>query len=189
MRRGAFALGVLASWPSWSAQARAQTSAEPVAASPPPSAGEVVVRGVRRTHDVHATTVSAEEAKDTAGTEGDPVKVVYDLPGVARPAFGAGQLVVWGSSPHDTRTYVDGVEIPALFHGAALRSTVNGDLVDSVTLTPGAYGVDYGRSLGATVRSRRAICRRRRPALPRVHACTAMPPPTPSTARRWSTPP
>ncbi len=142
-------IGVFASSPE---QARAQTSAAPVAPPSPPSAGEVVVRGVRRSHDVNATTVGAAEAKDTAGTEGDPVKVVYDLPGVARPSFGAGPLVVWGSSPQDTRTYVDGVEIPVLFHGAALRSTVNGDLVDSVTLTPGAYGVDYGRGLGGTVR-------------------------------------
>ena len=39
-------------------------------------------------------------------------------------------------------------EIPALFHGSALRSTVNGDLVRDVTLTPGAYGADYGRALG-----------------------------------------
>ena len=41
---------------------------------------------------------------------------------------------------------------PALFHGSALRSTVNGDLVRDVTLTPCVYGAEYGRSLGGTVR-------------------------------------
>ena len=137
MRRASVALAVLASWP---VDVRAQ------------SPEDVVVRGVRRSHDIDAITLDAREAGDTAGTEGDPVKIVYDLPGVARPSFNAGPLVVWGSSPHDTRTYVDGVEIPVLFHGAALRSTVNADLVDRVTLTPGAYGVDYGRGLGGTVR-------------------------------------
>jgi hypothetical protein len=97
------------------------------------------------------TAVDSEEGRLVAGTEGDPVKVAYDLPGVARPALATGQLIVWGAGPEDTRTYVDGVEIPALFHGPAVRSTVNGDLVRRVTLTPGAYGVETGRGLGGTV--------------------------------------
>jgi hypothetical protein len=103
-------------------------------------------------HDVDAISVGSPEARDVAGTEGDPVKVVQNLPGMGRTAFGTGQLIVWGSAPQDTRTYVDGVEVPALFHGAGLRSTVNGDLVRSVTLVPGAYGPDSGGSLGGLVR-------------------------------------
>jgi hypothetical protein len=113
---------------------------------------EVVVHGAARRHDVTDVTVSAVQAAKVVGTEGDPIKVVENLPGLARPSFGSGQLVVWGSSPGETRTYVDGVEIPQLFHGSALRSTVNGDLVRDVTLTPGAYGADYGRALGGMVR-------------------------------------
>jgi hypothetical protein len=124
-----------------------------VASSPAvASAQDINVRGVRRTQDVAATSVGAGEARGVAGTEDDPVKVVQDLPGVGRPSFSAGQLIVWGAAPQDTRTYVDGVEVPLLFHGAGLRSTVNADLVRDVTLTPGAYGVDYGRSLGGVVR-------------------------------------
>ena len=97
-------------------------------------------------------TVPAAQGSKVAGTQGDPLKVVENLPGLARPSFGSGQLIVWGSAPSETRTYVDGVEIPALFHGSALRSTVNGDLVRDVTLTPGAYGADFGRALGGMVR-------------------------------------
>jgi hypothetical protein len=157
MRRAALALSVLVWWP---ALAWAQSSGPPGSTSPtvnsevgpPPILGEISVRGVRRSHDVDAISVSAEEARGLAGTEGDPVKAVYDLPGLARPSFGTGQLVVWGSSPQDTRTYVDGVEVPALFHGAGLRSTMSADLVRNVTLNPGAYGADYGRSLGGMVR-------------------------------------
>lgn len=113
---------------------------------------EVVVRGTRAARNPADVTVPAREARKAAGTQGDPIKVVEDLPGVGRPAFGTGQLIVWGSGPADTRTYVDGVEIPTLFHGAALRSTVNGDLVRDVALTPGAYGADYGLSLGGLLR-------------------------------------
>ncbi len=58
-----------------------------------------------------------------------------------------------GAPPPPRRsTYVDGVPIPTLFHGSALRSTVNGDLVRDVTLTPGAYGADYGSAIGGMVR-------------------------------------
>lgn len=145
MRGASIALAVLACWPR---EARADEASAP-AAFPD---GEVVVRGSHRSHDATAITVLAHDGQELAGTEGDPVKAVQDLPGVARPSFGSGELVVWGSSPRDTRTYVDGVEIPALFHGASLRSTLSGDLVHDVTFTPGAYGVDYGRGLGGTVR-------------------------------------
>jgi hypothetical protein len=150
------AIAVLASWPvrAWAQPTApaASTSSTINPTSGSSSTEEVSVRGVRSSHDIATISVGAQEAQDVAGTEGDPVKVVHDLPGVARPSFSTGQLILWGSSPQDTRTYVDGVEVPALFHGAALRSTLNADLVRDVTLTPGAYGVDYGRGLGGLVR-------------------------------------
>lgn len=113
---------------------------------------DVVVHGVRRTREGGVSSVSAKEAAVVPGTEGDPVKIVESLPGVARPAFDAGQILLWGAGPDDTRTYVDGVPIPSLFHGAGLRSTVNGSLVRDVTVFPGAYGADFGRSIGGIVR-------------------------------------
>jgi TonB family protein len=112
----------------------------------------IVARDASRAHDELDVTIAAAQARKVVGTQGDPIKVLENLPGLARPSFGSGQLVVWGSAPGDTRTYVDGVEVPALFHGSALRSTVNGDLVRDVSLTPGAYGADYGRALGGVVR-------------------------------------
>jgi hypothetical protein len=78
--------------------------------------------------------------------------VVQNLPGVGRSAFGSGQLIVWGSSPRETRVVIEGVEIPALYHVGGLRSTVNADLVKSIDLSPGAYGAEYGRGLGGLVR-------------------------------------
>ena len=59
------------------------------------------------------------------GTQGDTLKVVQNLPGVARAALGSGALIVWGAAPADTRVYVDGVgsrrSITAA--GCARRST------------------------------------------------------------------
>ncbi len=110
-----------------------------------------VVRGQRVVQETVEQTLTAEEVKHIPGTQGDTVKAVQNLPGMARPPFNGGLLVVWGSAPQDTRTYVDGVYIPTLFHFSGLRSTVNSEIVQSLTFMPGGYGVDYGRGLGGVV--------------------------------------
>ena len=132
------------------------------AAAPAPGDGpaddlEIVVNAPALDKHVVATTVSAEEGKRLPGTQGDVLKVVESLPGVARSQVGSGQLVVWGAAPEDTRVYVDGVRLPRLYHGGGLRSVVATDLVESVELAPGGYGASYGRGLGGlvTVRTRR----------------------------------
>jgi TonB family protein len=100
---------------------------------------------------VIATEISAGEARKVPGTQGDVLRVVENLPGVARAAVGSGQLVVWGAAPEDTRVYVDGVHIPRLYHNGGLRSVIASDWVESVELLPGGYGSAYGRGLGGLV--------------------------------------
>ena len=112
--------------------------------------GQSVVRA-RRKKSAHETSVAADEARVVPGTQGDPVKVVQDLPGVARAALGRGDVVVWGAAPRDTRVFVDGVEVPALYHLGGFRSVIGAGLVDNVTLVPGAFGVDTGRAIGGVV--------------------------------------
>ena len=113
---------------------------------------EIIVRGLRPRHDAFEEKLSVEQAREVSGTQGDPVKIIESLPGFARAPFGSDQLILWGAAPEDTRLYVDGVEIPRLFHGSGIRSTFNGELLQSVALTPGAYGADYGRGIGGLVR-------------------------------------
>lgn len=113
---------------------------------------EVVVRAARIKKEAVETRIRTEEARKVPGTQGDTLKVVQNLPGVGRASFGSGQLIVWGSSPKETRVNVEGVEIPALYHMGGLRSTINSDLVKSIDLAPGAYGAENGRGLGGLVR-------------------------------------
>lgn len=113
---------------------------------------EAVVRAPRIKKEVVETRVRTEEAKRVPGTQGDTLKVVQNLPGVGRSAFGSGALIVWGAAPQDTRVNVDGVEIPVLYHVGGMRSTINSDLVRSIDLSPGSFGAEYGRGLGGLVR-------------------------------------
>jgi TonB family protein len=109
------------------------------------------VRGQRVVQETVEHTLSGEELRHIPGTQGDTLKAVQTLPGVARAPFGGGQIVVWGTQPSSTRSYVDGVFIPTLYHFGGLRSTVNGEMVQELTFIPGGFGVDYGRGYGGVV--------------------------------------
>lgn len=113
--------------------------------------GETIVRVRRRRRTAASTRTDASVARQLPGTQGDAVRVVESLPGVGRPTFGSGELVVWGASPDQSRIYVDGVPIPLLFHGSGLRSTLNGFFVGNIELSPGSYGAEYGRALAGMV--------------------------------------
>jgi hypothetical protein len=102
--------------------------------------------------EVGEAGLSASELRQAPGAQGDAGKALENLPGVARPALGGGELVVWGATPDETRVVVDGMEIPALYHLGGLRSTVNTGFVRTLSLVPGGYGADFGRGLGGLVR-------------------------------------
>lgn len=110
-----------------------------------------VVAPPELTRRVVSAKVQADEAGQLPGTQGDALKVVQSLPGIARASAASGDVVVWGAAPRDTRTYVGAVRIPALYHFGGLRSVVHGDLIDNVELVPGGYGVSHGRGLGGLI--------------------------------------
>jgi TonB family protein len=121
------------------------------APSPSGDEAEIVVTAPPLRKQVVSTEVPADQGRKVPGASGDVLKVVENLPGVARAAVGSGALVVWGAAPQDTRVYVDGVRVPRLYHDGGLRSVVHTDLVQSVELAPGGYGAAYGGGLGGLV--------------------------------------
>ena len=98
------------------------------------------------------TTITRDQGGQVAGTQGDMVKVVQTLGGVARARAGTSDLVVWGASPSDTRLYVDDVPVPRLFHIGGSRSILSSRNVSAVSLIPGGFGAAYGRAIGGMVK-------------------------------------
>jgi len=96
------------------------------------------------------TRVAARLARAVPGG-GDAAKIVHSLPAVARPPAGSAEIVVWGAAPRDTRVYVDGVPVPALFHLGGYRAAVGNDLVGDIRLTPAAFGPERGRAIGGVI--------------------------------------
>jgi TonB family protein len=112
---------------------------------------ETVVVGVREKKEVTSVSLTSGEVGRLAGVSGDTVKVVQNLPGVARAPGGFGLLVVRGGNPTDTRVYVDGVEVPLVFHFGGLTSIVPSEMVEAVDFEAGNFGARYGRATGGRI--------------------------------------
>ncbi|MEM6926726.1 MAG: TonB-dependent receptor [Myxococcota bacterium] len=110
---------------------------------------EMVVVGEREEEPRPA--VSLDDIRYLPGNGGDIVRAVQNLPGVARPPFGLGQLLIRGTAPEDSAFYLDGVRIPSVFHFGGLSTVLNADLLEDATLLASNYGARYGRSLGGVV--------------------------------------
>ncbi len=112
---------------------------------------EIVVEAEAASAQVTERRLTAEEIKYLPGTNGDVVKVVQNLPGVARAPLGIGQLIIRGTAPEDSRFFLDGSPVPNVFHFGGLTSVINNDLISEVAFLPGNYSVRYGRIVGGLV--------------------------------------
>ncbi len=112
---------------------------------------EAVVRGERDKKEVSRRSVDRSELQKVPGSFGDPVRVIQNLPGVARLPFLAGQIIVRGASPNDTGTYLDGVPLPLLYHFNGGPSVLNSEFLDRVDFYPGGFGPEHGRAIGGIV--------------------------------------
>lgn len=111
----------------------------------------VIVYQRKREPEITRRTLSVEEIKRVPGTFGDPVRVIQNLPGAARGPFGTGLLVLRGANPEDSNVYVDGIEVPLIYHLGGYRSVLNADMISSVDYLPGGYQVRYGQSTGGVI--------------------------------------
>ncbi len=116
-------------------------------------ANETVVRDVRERKEVSRISLRQEEIRLMPGTQGDALKVVQNLPGVARAPYSAGLLVVRGGKPWDTRVYVDQTLVPQLFHFGGLYATFNSNLLEDIAFQPGNFSAEYGRNIGGLIRA------------------------------------
>lgn len=112
---------------------------------------ETVVSAAPIRREITRQVIPASEVAKVAGTQGDTIKAVLNLPGVARTAFGSGQLILRGSGPGDSRVFLEGQQIPLLYHFGGLRSTINPRFLEQVEFIPGNFAPDYGRATGGIV--------------------------------------
>lgn len=112
---------------------------------------ETVIEAERETLEITKRTLAREQFRSIPGTFGDPIRAAQTLPGVQRPPFGLGLLLIRGSNPDDTGVFIDGHEVPALFHFLGGPSIFNAEMLESLTLYPGGYPARFGRHHGGAV--------------------------------------
>ncbi|HET7755312.1 MAG TPA: TonB-dependent receptor [Anaeromyxobacteraceae bacterium] len=147
--------------PPTAAGARPDSDAPPPPPPPPPpddegaSDVEVTVRAERPVaREPTIRVVEAEEVARVPGSQGDTLKAVLNFPGVGRAPFSGGNLVLRGASPGDSQVFLEGQEIPILYHFGGLRSTFNPRFLEAVEFVPGNFAPDYGRAIGGIVNVR-----------------------------------
>ncbi len=112
---------------------------------------ETVVRGERRQTTVTRVTLRQKELTTVPGTFGDPIRVVENLPGVARVPYVGGALLIRGAAPDDSGVYLDGVRIPLIYHFLGGPSVLNPEFLDRIDYYPGNADVRYGRLIAGVV--------------------------------------
>jgi TonB family protein len=112
---------------------------------------EVTVKGDRPPREVTKRTITVDEIARIPGTNGDALKSIQSLPGVARPPGGLGLLIVRGSAPQDTQTFIDGTPVPLIYHFGGLSSVVPTEVLQKIDFYPGNFGAQYGRVQGGIV--------------------------------------
>jgi TonB family protein len=131
----------------------AEPTEEPAAPEEETPEEELATFGARATvepppRDVTRRELTSEVLTRIPGTRGDALRAVELLPGVGRPAFGGGVLLVRGAAPGDSEVFLDGSSVPLLYHFGGLTSFYNSSLIDRISFIPGNFSVRYGRRIG-----------------------------------------
>jgi hypothetical protein len=113
-----------------------------------PEAGGEVIHVSGRAPSGPPLHLGADEIRTLPGAGNDALRALQSLPGVARTPFGLGGLALRGTAPRDTKVYLDGIEVPLLYHFGGLASFLPTGAVDELTLEPGGASARYGRGLG-----------------------------------------
>jgi TonB family protein len=131
--------------------AAAAPAAEPAAAAN--GAEEIVidVEGERPPREPTMRTLTSEEISKIPGTNGDALRSLTNMPGVARPGSLDGLLVVRGSAPQDTQVFVDGTSALMAYHLGGLSSVIPSEMLERINFYPGNFGAQYGRGMGGIV--------------------------------------
>ncbi len=127
------------------------TAAAPHAAGPPPII-EVVVQGERPPKPPPGTvTITRAEAEALPGTFGDPLRAIEAQPGVVPIVSGLPSFFVRGAPPGNVGYFIDGVDVPLLYHAFFGPSVLHPGLIEDVQLHKGAVPVEFGRFAGPVV--------------------------------------
>jgi TonB family protein len=112
---------------------------------------DVVVEAPRPRKEVTRVVIEKEIIEKVPGAMGDALTALQNYAGVARVGGFEEGIIVRGSAPSDTKVFVDGVEIPIVYHFGSLRSVLSTGMIESLQFYPGNFSPYYGRAIGGVI--------------------------------------
>lgn len=95
--------------------------------------------------------LSQEEIATIPGAQGDPLRALQNLPGVARAPGGLGVLIMRGADPNQSQVFLGEHPIPRAFHVFSLSSVFPADISNEIVYSPGNFDSAYGNATGGLV--------------------------------------
>ena len=137
----------------------------------PTATAELTVRlSPRLTGERYETVVKAPDDADgvglanddlvrTAGSLGEPFRVIESLPGVSQVVWPLSLYAIRGANPGNTGFFIDGVRLPALFHFALGPAVIHPYFLEKLDFYPGGYPARFGRFVSGVVAASTAVPR------------------------------
>ncbi|PCC68533.1 TonB-dependent Receptor Plug Domain [Nannocystis exedens] len=98
-----------------------------------------------------STRLSPEEIGNLPGSQGDPLRALQNLPGVARVPGGLGLLILRGAAPNQSQVFFGEHPLPRAFHIPGLASVVQPGVLQNLEYVPGNFSAHYGNAVGGLV--------------------------------------
>lgn len=112
---------------------------------------DIEVKGERPPREVTVHVLDNKEITRIPGTNGDALKAVQNMPGVARAPGFAGILIIRGSAPQESNIFIDGTLVPIVYHFGGLSSVIPSEMIERIDFRPGNFGPEYGRVTGGII--------------------------------------
>ena len=99
----------------------------------------VIIEEKRSPAHAQSYGLDTEDLERTPGGFDDPIRLIQSLPGsVGTREYGpnAGSVILRGAAPTESRLYIDGVEVPHLYHFDQYASIFPTKMVDNVLIYP-----------------------------------------------------
>jgi hypothetical protein len=104
-----------------------------------------------RPAEVTRRRIRGEELETLPGSQGDAIKGLQNLPGMARTPLVIGAVIIRGAAPGDSGVYLGDHEVPQIFHFGGLTSVFPTSLIEHLDYIPSNFGSRYGDATGGII--------------------------------------
>jgi hypothetical protein len=112
---------------------------------------EVEVVASELVEESHKTILDPVELTTLPGSEGDPLKAIFSLPGIVSANEAGGNIYMRGSGAQENHVRINNMPAYYLYHWGGIRSIINPELVEDFEVYMGGFPARFGNALGGII--------------------------------------